>query len=507
MKIGITYLKGSLPGFENYGNLPTDFVKSNGLVNGVKASKELDALIIPGGTLIESGDYSKDLFHEINVMAKEGKPIIGICAGFQILSNSIDIGRKSPCPIVKEGLGLIDIDFSPLITSDRVKALICNDSFLTKNLKGKTITGFHTHTYGKAEGNAKPLCYSQVQRMNYGDVNKSREYNILSGAIGYDENVIGTLVHNILDENPEIISNLFDFLGANEEDISNIYLKNNDFKEKLSKTVGINTSIDVEKLKNPFLKFKKKNGEVPRVLMIASTGSDSGKTFINTGLAGAFRRRGLNVCLIKVGPDVRDIIPGLYLTKGLMEDFASVKIGHIGWMDICDILESLKSSDYDIVLIEGVMSVFTGILNEKTPYSGAEIAASSNIPLILVSGVNKGGIESAAIDLTVHTNLLKDFNIDVKGIILNKVYSRDIFENVIPFIKNKTNVENIFSISKIKLEKRGTTPEIEIKYDKFGELALNTVENNLDLEKIANMSEKIDFSNYLSFEEIKNIFK
>ena len=59
VKIGITYVKGAVPGFEDFGNLPTDIVKSNGLVNGVKANDELDALIIPGGTLIESGDISE----------------------------------------------------------------------------------------------------------------------------------------------------------------------------------------------------------------------------------------------------------------------------------------------------------------------------------------------------------------------------------------------------------------------------------------------------------------
>ena len=57
-KIGITYINGAVPGFEDFGNLPTDIVKENGLVNGNKASNELDALIIPGGTLIESNDIN-----------------------------------------------------------------------------------------------------------------------------------------------------------------------------------------------------------------------------------------------------------------------------------------------------------------------------------------------------------------------------------------------------------------------------------------------------------------
>ena len=197
-KIGLVYVKGAVPGFEDFGKLPTDLVKSNGLVNGLKASEELDALIIPGGTILESEDISCELASEIKQIAKDGKPIVGVCAGFQLLANQTDIGRKSEVPIIKEGLGLIDIDFSPLISSDRVKAKVYDNSFITKG-QNEDVTGFHTHTYGKAEGDAKPLFYSQIQRMNYGDVNKKSEYNIFSGACNDEGNVIGTMIHNILD--------------------------------------------------------------------------------------------------------------------------------------------------------------------------------------------------------------------------------------------------------------------------------------------------------------------
>ena len=216
-RIGLAYVKGSVPGFEHFGNLPTDIVKENGLVNGNKASDELDALIIPGGTLIESNDINMDLNSEIKKMARDGRPIIGICAGFQLLSNQIDIGRKSEVPIIKEGLGLIDVEFSPLITSDKVKAKVIDNSFLTKNQKDD-ITGFHTHTYGKVSGDAKKLFYSQVQRMNYKDTNEENKYNILSGACSDDGNVIGTMIHNILDENPIIKQNLLKQIDVKDID-------------------------------------------------------------------------------------------------------------------------------------------------------------------------------------------------------------------------------------------------------------------------------------------------
>ena len=492
-KIGLAYINGAVPGFEDFGNLPTDIVKDNGLINGNKASKELDALIIPGGTLIESNDINMELNTEIRKMARDGKPIIGICAGFQLLSNQIDIGRKSPVPIVKEGLGIIDVNFSPLITSDRVKAKVFDNSFLVKNQK-EDVNGFHTHTYGKVEGDAKPLFYSQVQRMNYGDTNKKGEYNIFSGACNDDGNVIGTMIHGILDENPTIVENFLNQIDVTKTD--EIYNRNKEVKKFLKSEVGINSNIQI-----PTIKSNKK----PKYLMIGSNGSDSGKTFIVTGLAGALTKRGYKVALLKVGPDVRDIIPGLYLTKGKMEEFASIKIGHLGWMDIESVINKLNASDYDIVLIEGVMSVFTGLLNEKVPYSAAEIAMAGNIPMILASGVNKGGIESAAIDLVSHANMLEKFGISVEGILLNKVYSEDIFNNVVPYIKNNTKVKNILKLPKLKsADMRGFIPEVEIRYELFTNHAMNLVENNLDIDLIINMAHEVEFKKIYTFEEIKN---
>ena len=491
-KIGLAYINGAVPGFEDFGCLPTDIVKENGLVNGNKASNELDALIIPGGTLIESNDINMGLNTEIKKMARDGKPIIGICAGFQLLSNQIDIGRKSPVPIVKPGLGLIDVNFSPLITSDRVKAKVFKNSFLVKN-QDEDVNGFHTHTYGKVEGDAKPLFYSKVQRMNYGDTNEKGDYNIFSGACNDDGNVIGTMIHGILDENPIIVENLLKQIDARDTD--EIYNRNSEVKKYLNSEVGISTGIKV-----PQIQPNKK----PKYLMIGSNGSDSGKTFILTGLAGALRKRGYKVALLKVGPDVRDIIPGLYLTKGKMEDFASVKIGHLGWADIESTIAKLNSSDYDIVLIEGVMSVFTGLLNEKVPFSAAEIAMSSNIPMILASGVNKGGIESAAIDLVSHANMLEKFGVDVEAILLNKVYNDDIFDQVVPYIKNNTSVENVLKLPKLKsADMRGFIPEVEIRYELFTSHAMDLIESNLDIDLIVSMAREVEFGKIYSFDEIK----
>ncbi len=53
-------------------------------------------------------------------------------------------------------------------------------------------------------------------------------------------------------------------------------------------------------------------------------------------------------------------------------------------------------------------------LMKKVPYSASEIAMSSDIPMLLMSGVNKGGIESAAVDLVAHANMLEKLELQLK---------------------------------------------------------------------------------------------
>jgi cobyric acid synthase len=72
-KIGFLYVKGALPGFEDFGNLPTHIVRNNAMINGFKIHKELDGLIIPGGSIIESQSVSNEIKNEITKMDSDGK--------------------------------------------------------------------------------------------------------------------------------------------------------------------------------------------------------------------------------------------------------------------------------------------------------------------------------------------------------------------------------------------------------------------------------------------------
>ena len=495
--IGLLYVKGSLPLFENFGNLPTHIVKENGLVNGEKAHKALDGLIIPGGSIIESQSVEDTLKSEIQKMEKDGKFIFGMCSGFQLLANKIDIGRRSPCPIEREGLRILDVTFKPMIGTDRVEAETLDDSFLTQGMTGETVTGFHCHTYGLIEGNAPQLFLSTVKRTDYQD----NPRKILSGVRNDDGNVIGTMVHGCLDENPSLVENILNYIDASKEDVLAIKNKNKELISKIKAEIGIDTSI-CAKISN-----SKTAQKIPKMLMIASTGSDSGKTFLTTGMVGILRKIGYKVTVLKVGPDIRDIVPSLYLNKENMEKFSSIKIGALGWKDLEEVIVDLGNQNYDIVLIEGVMSAFTGTLNEKIPYSTAEIAKAGNIPVILTTSCSKGGIETAAVDIAGHIEVLDKLGVKTSGVILNRVYDKSISKITSSFIKERTNVNVIDEVPKIKMTERGNTPEVEIKLEEFCLSAMKTAEEHLNVNEIIEMAQIPKFDGYLSYKDIIHSFK
>ncbi len=507
MKIGLLYVKGALPAFEDFGGLPTHLVNRNGMVNGTRAHKVLDGIIIPGGSIIESQSINNDLKQEIKKLGKDGAFILGICSGFQILAKKTDTGRKSPCPLEKEGLGLLDVSIHPMICTDRVEAEIVGDSFLTDGMNGQKITGFHCHTYGNIEGDAPSVFLSHVRRTDYRDDPKK----IISGVRNDDGNVVGTMIHGCLDENKALVANILKFMDMDWEDFPKIRDANRELLRKIKNEIGINTGIFVGRINKRqrsgiFNDSEKLKKEPPKCIMLASTGSESGKTFLTTGIVGALRKRGYRVCVLKVGPDIRDIVPSLYLNKEKMESFSSIKIGGLGWKSLEDVIEKVKGYNYDVVIIEGVMSIFTGMLNKISPFSALEIAKAANIPVILVSSCSKGGLESAAVDAIGHINLMDKIGVRIKGVILNKVYDKDISQVVSSYIKDKTNTEVIGEIPKIEIRDRGNIPEIEIKLDEFCLNAIKTVEKYLNVDEIFTMADAPNFTGYMRYEDILKIF-
>jgi cobyric acid synthase len=481
-RIGLVYVSGALPCFESFGNLPTDLILADGLVNGKPASKVLDLLIVPGGSLVESQSITDSIKREIVKMADAGKFVLGICSGFQVLGKATDIGRLSSTPIMREGLGLLDVEFQPLICTDRVTATIVGKSFMTSTI-GEEVSGFHCHTYGNIipHKEARPIIVSHIQRVNYR--NKPQEF--ASGFTNKEGNVVGILTHALLDENPSVIQSIMKSLGISEEELHEIRNANSLLVKKMKSEIGVFTNVKSDK-------ELPRQTETPVLLFTTATGSGSGKTFIVTGVAGALKKRGLNVGLLKVGGDIRDIVPALYLIKEPISSYSSIRVSNSGWMPLTEAVEN-ATKKYDFLLIEGAMGSFTGFLNEnvKRPASTAEIAAALGAPTILVVACDKAGVEGAVVTGLNYVNIMKSLGIKTVGVILNKVHTSYLTPEIRQSIKSafsNLGVELVGVLPRIMLEGRGAIPEIEIKYEEFGAKAIATVEQSLDLDALIRLA-------------------
>ena len=88
---------------------------------------------------------------------------------------------------------------------------------------------------------------------------------------------------------------------------------------------------------------------------------------------------------------------------------------------------------------------------------------------------------------------------------LNKVYNDDIFENVVPYIRNNSNVEKVLKLPKLKnADMRGFIPEVEIRYELFTSYAMELIENNLNIDEIIAMAREVEFNKIYTFDEIKS---
>jgi cobyric acid synthase len=479
-RIGLIYLPGALPCFEGFGNLPTDLVCADAQVDGKPASQVLDMLIIPGGSLVESQSINPQITKEINRMAETGKFILGVCSGFQVLAKQTDVGRLSTIPVIREGLGLLDAEFKPLICTDRVRADIVDKSFSTQEV-GKQVTGFHCHTYGQIElhGNTRPIIVSHANRVNY----FGKPQDLISGVANKDGNVVGVFIHGLLDSNQTITQSILKSLNVNTADLTEIKKANAKLLDDIKGEVGIGTGIRQQ----PQIADKK-----PRLLMITALGSGSGKTFVVTGLAGVLKKRGYRVGVVKVGGDIRDAVSSLYLIKEPMREYSSIKVGGSGWMPLEEVVAK-ATKDYSFVIVEGAMSAFTGLLNNKykRPLSTVEVAAAMGASTVLVVACNQEGLEGSMLDAINNIVALKKLGVNVTGVILNKLHSTYMTKETVEMMQQaftKVGVRLLGMVPKLNLEQRGMIPEVEIRYEGFCSQAIDAVEKNLNLDLIVEVA-------------------
>ena len=155
-------------------------------------------------------------------------------------------------------------------------------------------------------------------------------------------------------------------------------------------------------------------------VVIGAPSSGSGKTTVATGLIGALRRAGHRVAPFKVGPDFID--PGYHaLAAGRPgRNLDAVLVGE----DLIGPLYRHGSADADIAVIEGVMGLFDGRIDEQfsSPARGStgQVAQLLDAPVVLVIDV-RGQSQTIAAVLHGFSTFLR--GVRIGGVILNRVGS------------------------------------------------------------------------------------
>ncbi len=155
-------------------------------------------------------------------------------------------------------------------------------------------------------------------------------------------------------------------------------------------------------------------------VVIGAPSSGSGKTTVATGLIGALRQAGHRVAPFKVGPDFID--PGYHaLAAGRPgRNLDPVLVGE----DLIGPLYRHGTADADIAVVEGVMGLFDGRIDEQAviPARGstAAVAEALGAPVLLV--VDARG-QSQSIGAVLHGFSSFHHGVRVAGVILNRVGS------------------------------------------------------------------------------------
>lgn len=157
-----------------------------------------DLVVIPGSknTIQDLVFLEKTGIAKKIVEAKEkGKPVVGICGGFQILGRELHdpMHTESEIECVK-GLGLLNMVtvFEPEKITTQVQAEILGNGKLMAGLEGQKVTGYEIHMGRSKAGNGVTPAFKIVER-------STRETEVLDGAVSEDGTVFGTYIHGIFD--------------------------------------------------------------------------------------------------------------------------------------------------------------------------------------------------------------------------------------------------------------------------------------------------------------------
>lgn len=167
-------------------------------------------------------------------------------------------------------------------------------------------------------------------------------------------------------------------------------------------------------------------------LLIAATGSGSGKTLITCGLLALFAAEQKKVAAIKCGPDYID---PMFHRSVLGVESKNLDTFFTGEARTRELLADFQEGK-DLVVMEGVMGLYDGLGGIREEGSSYHLAKVTDTPIILV--VNAHGMGKSIL-ATIRGFLDYDTAHLIKGVLLNQT-SKQFYEVIKPEIEAECKV-------------------------------------------------------------------
>lgn len=223
-------------------------------------------------------------------------------------------------------------------------------------------------------------------------------------------------------------------------------------------------------------------------VMIAGTNSGVGKTTISIGIMAALKKRNYVVAPFKTGPDYID--PGFhkYVTGKPSYNLDSYILNenHINY------LLDHSSRNKDISIIEGVMGLYDGFGIRSNIASSAHVSIITKTPIILI--IDATGMSNSAAALVLGYKELNK-NVDIRGIIVNRVSGVEHYKLIKEIIEVNTNTKCIGYMVKnsdISLSSRhlGLIPAEELgQLNKNIDKLVDMIEESIDVDALLDIAQ------------------
>lgn len=201
--------------FDDFDPLRREPAVSLRFVSGPAGLDAADLIVIPG-TKTTASDlawlHESGLADAIVRLRRSGKPVVGICGGFQMLGERITdpAGHESHEPHKfgeARGLGLLAVvtEFSPDKSTEQVRGVVAADRGLLSGAAGLPVSGYEIHM-----GHTRVAPGGQVIALSERSRKPVRDFD---GALDEDGLTLGTYMHGLF-HNDELRRAMLRFLAA-----------------------------------------------------------------------------------------------------------------------------------------------------------------------------------------------------------------------------------------------------------------------------------------------------